>query len=607
MPAMTAVQSAAPESSARTFQTIGVVGLGTMGAGIAEVFARHGYAVIGVEVSDESLERGRQHLTHSTGRAVKRGKLTEGEQAELMGRITLTTALADLTEADFVIEAVVESLDLKKAIFRELDGIVSPAAVLATNTSSLSVTELSTATSRPGRVIGVHFFNPAPVQDLVEIVRTVVTEDSVLTDVKALVEALGKNPVVCGDKAGFIANTLLFGYLNHAVSMYEGRYASREDIDAAMRFGCGYPMGPLALLDLIGLDTAYEILETMYRQGRDRLHAPAPILKQMVIAGLLGRKTGRGFYTYEAPDSPVVVPDDKTPSADEKPRLRREVRVVGVVGTGTMATGIVEVFAKAGFDVRYVGRAAGKVDGVRSTIERSLDKAIQRGKLAESAREEVLGRLTGTTSLDDLADVDIVVEAIAEDLAVKTTLFENLDEICKPGAILATTTSSLPIIACARATSRPRDVIGMHFFNPAPIMKLVEVVSTVATDEDVTETTRALCERIGKVAVSCGDRAGFIVNALLFPYLNDAVKMLEAHYATADDIDTAMKQGCALPMGPFELLDVVGNDVSLAIQRELYLEFREPGFAPAPLLEHLVTAGYLGRKTGRGFRDYSRR
>ena len=219
----------------------------------------------------------------------------------------------------------------------------------------------------------------------------------------------------------------------------------------------------------------------------------------------------------------------------------------------------------------------------------------------------MLGRLTGTTTLDDLADVDLVVEAIAEDLRIKTTLFENLDEICKPGAILATTTSSCRSSRWPRRPSRPQDVIGMHFFNPAPVMKLVEVVSTVATDDDVAETVRALCDKVGKVAVSCGDRAGFIVNALLFPYLNDAVKMLEAHYATADDIDTAMKQGCALPMGPFELLDVVGNDVSLAIQRELYLEFREPGFAPAPLLEHLVTAGYLGRKTKRGFRDYSQR
>ncbi|GAA4370286.1 3-hydroxybutyryl-CoA dehydrogenase [Nocardioides caricicola] len=594
-------------SAERSFATVGVIGLGTMGAGIAEVFARHGYTVVGVEKDEEHLARGRQYLEHSTARAVQREKMTEDERAELIGRITLSTSLKDLSDAGIVVEAVVESLETKKALFRELDDIVSPDAVLATNTSSLSVTEISTANSRPGRVIGVHFFNPAPVQDLVEIVRTVVTEDQVLADVKALVEAVGKNPVVCGDKAGFIANTLLFGYLNHAVSMYEGRYASREDIDAAMRFGCGYPMGPLALLDLIGLDTAYTILETMYRQGRDRLHAPSPILKQMVTAGWLGRKTGRGFYTYEAPDSPVVVADDQTPSADEKPQLRHEIQQVGVVGTGTMASGIVEVFAKSGYDVLVVGRSQEKVDGVSAAVTKNFDKQIQRGRATEEAKAEVLARITGTTSLDDLATVDIVVEAIAEDLAIKTTLFENLDEICKPGAILATTTSSLPIIACAQATSRPQDVIGMHFFNPAPVMKLVEVVSTVVTSEDVTETTRALCDKVGKVAVSCGDRAGFIVNALLFPYLNDAVRMLEAHYATADDIDTAMKLGCALPMGPFELLDVVGNDVSLAIQRELYLEFREPGFAPAPLLEHLVTAGYLGRKTKRGFRDYSTR
>ena len=592
---------------ARDFKTIGVVGLGTMGAGITEVFARNGYSVVGIEVDDDGVNRGRQHLEHSTGRAVARGKLTEEEAKDLHGRVTLATSLQELKDVDLVVEAVVESVEVKKDIFKQLDGIVSEDTILATNTSSLSVTEISSATSHPGRVIGVHFFNPAPVQGFVEIVRTVVTAPEVLEDVEALVNALGKNPVVCGDKAGFIANTLLFGYLNHAVSMYENRYATREDIDAAMRFGCGYPMGPLALLDLIGLDTAYEILDTMYRQGRDRLHAPAPILKQMVTAGLLGRKTGRGLYSYEGPDSPVVVPDDKTPSADDKPQLKHDIKLVGVVGTGTMATGIVEVFAKSGYDVVYVGRSQDKVDAVRSTIERSLDKAIQRGKLEESAKDEVLGRLTGSTSLDDLAQVDIAVEAIAEELKIKTTLFENLDEICKPGAILATTTSSLPIIECARATSRPQDVVGMHFFNPAPIMKLVEVVSTVATDDDVAETTRALCDKVGKVAVSCGDRAGFIVNALLFPYLNDAIKMLEAHYATADDIDTAMKQGCALPMGPFELLDVVGNDVSLAIQRELYLEFREPGFAPAPLLEHLVTAGYLGRKTKRGFRDYSSR
>src|SRR3954468_21560326 len=273
---------------ARDFTTIGVVGLGTMGAGISEFFAPNGFSVIGVEVTDEAVERGRQHLEHSTGRAVQRGKLSEEDQAALVGRVTFSTSLQDLADADFVVEAVVESIEVKKSIFRELESIVKPETILATNTSSLSVTEISTANLHPGRVIGVHFFNPAPVQNLVEIVRTVVTEEEVLEDVKGLVARLGKSPVICGDRAGFIANTLLFGYLNHAVSMYEQRFATREDIDAAMRFGCGYPMGPLALLDLIGLDTAYEILDTMYKQGRDRLHAPVPILKQLVTAGFLG-------------------------------------------------------------------------------------------------------------------------------------------------------------------------------------------------------------------------------------------------------------------------------------------------------------------------------
>jgi 3-hydroxybutyryl-CoA dehydrogenase len=594
-------------TSPRDFATVGVIGLGTMGAGIAEVFARNGFHVIGVELNEPAVERGRQHLQHSTSRAVAREKITEAEQAAILGRIDLATDLSALAEADFVVEAVVESLEVKKDLFRRLDGIVRPDAILATNTSSLSVTEISTANSRPGRVVGLHFFNPAPVQDLVEIVRTVVTEPGVLADVETLVGRLGKNPVVCGDKAGFIANSLLFGYLNHAVSMYEARYATREDIDAAMRLGCGYPMGPLALLDLIGLDTAYEILDTMYKQGRDRLHAPAPLLKQYVTAGLLGRKSGRGFYTYAEPDSNVVVPDGSTPSDDEASHAGRPVSRVGVVGTGTMASGIVEVFARAGYDVTVLGRSPEKAQGVLATMTRSLDRQVDRGRTTAEQRDEALARVTPTAAIEDLAGADLVVEAVAEDLEVKTDLFARLDRVCRPGAVLATTTSSLPVIALARATGRPQDVVGLHFFNPATVMRLVEVVSTVATGPEVAETARAVCARVGKVAVSCGDRAGFIVNALLFPYLNDAVKMLQAHYATADDIDTAMKQGCALPMGPFELLDVVGNDVALAIQRELYLEFREPGFAPAPLLEHLVTAGYLGRKTGRGFRDHSAR
>lgn len=591
---------------AREFSKVGVIGLGTMGAGIVEVFARNGIDVVAVEVDQAAVEKGRGVLEHSTGRAVSRGKLSEEDQAALHARVHFTSSLDELADCQLVVEAVPEHLELKKELFGKLDAIVGPDAVLATNTSSLSVTEIAVATGNPKRVVGMHFFNPAPVLQFVEVIRTVVTEDEAFEDVKALAIRLGKQPVIVGDKAGFIANALLFGYLNHAVSMFESRYASREDIDAAMKLGCGYPMGPLALMDLIGLDTAYEILDTMYKQGRDRLHAPSPVIKQMVSAGLKGRKSGRGFYTYAEPGSSQVVDDGLTPaSAGESGATLREVRTVGVVGSGTMATGIIEVFAKAGYDVVYVTRSQPKVDAVTAAITKSLEKAVQRGKLSEDDRAAALGHLTGTTSLDDLATADLVVEAVVEDLAVKKALFENLDEICKPGAILATTTSSLPVVDCAAATSRPQDVIGMHFFNPAQIMKLVEVVHTVSTAPDVVATVQDVCAKVGKHAVTCGDRSGFIVNALLFPYLNDAVKMLNANYATADDIDTAMKTGCGLPMGPFELLDVVGNDVSLAIQRELYLEFREPGFAPAPLLEHMVTAGYLGRKTGRGFRTYA--
>jgi 3-hydroxybutyryl-CoA dehydrogenase len=388
-----------------------------------------------------------------------------------------------------------------------------------------------------------------------------------------------------------IADTLLLPYLNHAVRMYETSYATAADIDAAMRFGCGYPAGPLATIDELGPQVVRDRLAARFAETGDNLHKPADLLERMVAEG---RTFAEEADSAEAP----------------APELKHDIASVGVVGTGTMASGIVEVFAKSGYDVVYVGRTQDKVDGVRASIEKSLDKAIARGKLDETAKGEVLGRLTGTTSREDLAAVDLVVEAIAEDLAVKTELFADLDRICTTGnagagAILATTTSSLPVTECARATGRPESVIGMHFFNPAPVMKLVEVVTTELTAPDVDETVRALCAKVGKVAVSCGDRAGFIVNALLFPYLNDAVTLVESGAHDLVAVDTAIKEHVGFPMGPFELLDVVGNDVSLAIQKELYAEFKEPGFAPAPLLERVVAEGRLGRKTKRGFHDYS--
>ncbi|WP_369359500.1 3-hydroxyacyl-CoA dehydrogenase family protein [Streptomyces sp. cg2] len=602
-----AAPPAAPASPA--LATIAVVGLGTMGTGIAEVLTRAGREVIGIDTDEAAVRRARTALEATTARAVRRERMTERERQDALSRFRTFGELRAARDADLVIEVVPEDYELKREVFTALDGIVRPDTILATGTNALSVTRLAADSLRPERVLGVHFFNPAPAMKLVEVVSSVLTAPTAVAAVTTLAHELGKDPIAVGDRPGFVADGLLFGYLNQAAAMYESKYATREDIDAAMRLGCGLPMGPLALLDLIGVDTARTVLEAMYAESRDRLHAPAPILGQLADAGLTGRKAGRGFYTYEAPGSATVVPDAQTPAdgVEGGAAAGRPVRSVGVAGSGTMASGIAEVFAKAGFAVVLAARGQEKAERAKDRIAKSLARSVDKGRLTAEARDAALAAITPAGSLDAFADVDLAVEAVAEDLAVKQQLFRTLDKVCKPGAVLATTTSSLPVVACARATSRPQDVIGMHFFNPAPAMKLVEVVRTVLTGDDVHATVRAVCTKVRKHPVDCGDRAGFIVNALLFPYLNNAVKMVQEHYASLDDIDAAMKLGGGYPMGPFELLDVVGLDVSLAIEKVLHAAFRDPGLAPAPLLEHLVAAGCLGRKTGRGFREYARR
>ncbi|MFI0938340.1 3-hydroxyacyl-CoA dehydrogenase family protein [Streptomyces sp. NPDC021020] len=595
-------------SPAAPLSVVAVVGLGTMGTGIAEVMARAGHEVVGIDTDPGAARRAVTALERSTARAVERGRCTADERADALARFRTFPDLRASAAADLVVEVVDERYDIKREVITALDRLAKPEAILATGTNALSVTRLAAETGRPDRVLGLHFFAPAPAMKLVEVVSTVLTSPQTTEAVTALVRSLGKEPVPVGDRPGFIADGLLFGYLNQAAAMFEARYATREDIDAAMRLGCGLPMGPLALLDLIGIDTATTVLDAMYEATRDRLHSPAPVLRQLAAAGLHGRKSGRGFYRYEAPGSSAVVPEPRAPEGAAAPAVRgREVRTVGVAGSGTMATGIAEVFAKAGFPVRLAARSPEKAERAVARVAAALDRAVTRGRLDAGQRDAAVALVTPAVSYDDLAEADLVVEAVAEDLFVKQELFRTLDKVCRPGAVLATTTSSLPVVAIARATGRPQDVAGMHFFNPAPAMKLVEVVSTVLTGDDVRATLHEVCAKVRKHPVDCGDRAGFVVNALLFPYLNNAVKMLQDHYASVEAIDAAMKLGGGYPMGPFELLDVVGLDVSLAIEQVLHDEFRDPGLAPAPLLEHLVSAGCLGRKTGRGFREYARR
>jgi 3-hydroxybutyryl-CoA dehydrogenase len=277
---------------------------------------------------------------------------------------------------------------------------------------------------------------------------------------------------------------------------------------------------------------------------------------------------------------------------------------LGIVGSGIMGSGIAEVAAKAGAEVVLRSRKQETADAMLVGLDRSLSRQVERGRLEAGDAESVRKRVSATADLDALTDCDLVLESVVEELAVKKQLFVELDRVVQEGAILATNTSTLPVVEIAVETGRPERVVGIHFFNPAPAMALVEVVRTlVSSDETVAEAV-AFAERCGKEPVVVEDRAGFIVNALLFPYLNNAVRMLENRTASRDDIDAAMKGGCNFPMGPLALLDLVGLDTAVAILDALYAEFRDPNYAAVPLLRRMVAAGHLGRKSNVGFYDY---
>jgi 3-hydroxybutyryl-CoA dehydrogenase len=282
------------------------------------------------------------------------------------------------------------------------------------------------------------------------------------------------------------------------------------------------------------------------------------------------------------------------------------IKRIGVVGSGIMGSGVAEVAAKSGFEVVLRSRTQGGADAMLTGLDASLARQAKKGRIAESDATEVRGRVSAVTAIEELSACELVLESIVEDLALKQDLFRDLDRVCAPGAILATNTSTLPVIDMAIVTQRPDRVCGIHFFNPAPAMSLVEVVPAITTSDATLDEARAFVVACGKTAVTVKDQAGFVVNALLFPYLNNAVRLFDAGVASRDDIDTAMKGGCNFPMGPLELLDLVGLDTSLAILDALYGEFRDPNFAPAPLLRRMVAAERLGRKSGAGFYDYQR-
>jgi 3-hydroxybutyryl-CoA dehydrogenase len=282
-----------------------------------------------------------------------------------------------------------------------------------------------------------------------------------------------------------------------------------------------------------------------------------------------------------------------------------DVRCVAVVGSGVMGSGIAEVCARAGLDVIVLEPTVELLSKGRERIEGSTAAAVDRGRLERDERDAALLRVVGTTRVEELEPADLVLEAATEDVAIKTDLFARLDRVVREDVVLGSNTSSIPIATLGAATTRPDRVVGMHWFNPVPLMGLIEIVPAITTSEETVAFARAFGERMGKRTVLSGDRAGFIVNTLLIPYLNDAIRMLEERFASAEDIDTAIHLGLNHPMGPLRLADLIGLDTCLNIAEVLYEEFRDPRFAPPPLLRRMVTAGRLGRKTGSGFyEDY---
>jgi 3-hydroxybutyryl-CoA dehydrogenase len=501
---------------------VAVIGLGTMGAGIAEVFARAGIAVVAIDVDPQALSHGLGILDASLSKAVSRGKLAASEQADIRARIRPAAGFAEAAAVDLAVEVVPERMEIKRQIFAELDRVTSPAAILATNTSSLSVTAIAAATKHPGRVVGMHFFNPAPVMKLVEVVSTVLTDDGVADTIADLARRLGKTPVQVGDRAGFVANALLLPYLNHAVGLLETGYASREDIDLAASAGLGLPMGPLALLDLIGLDTSLSILETLYAEFGLQRYAPAAMLRRLTDAGRTGRKAGRGIYDYA------------TGSGDSAP-----------------------------------GDSGG--NGVGS-----------------SAPDTV----TLIGSGDD-TEIDLATALASAGINVTRNAAHPSD------VVVIAATEGQPVLPAALAAGRPAESVGLNLPSGLDPGSLAELIETSLSSDKAVAAGAALAARLGLAVVHAPDRPGFLVGALLYPHLADAVRMVQDGYATAIDIDNAMVLGCGYPRGPLHLLDAAGPAVVLAGLRAMHTAYGYPSFAPPPLLAEHAAAGIEFRSIGR--------
>ncbi|EWC64006.1 3-hydroxybutyryl-CoA dehydrogenase [Actinokineospora spheciospongiae] len=562
---------------------VGVLGLGSLGEGLAAALLASGVEVVGVDPDPVALDRARLRL---------------GDRA-----LSLGAEVTDLKRAHVVVEAVPEDAATKEAVLRSVVDLCPPETVLVTTTASVPVPWLAIAAGCSTRLLGLRFPLPPPLGRTVEVVPTAMTSPEAFDAVRSLVKRLDREVVNTGRRAADAATDLVYAHLNRCAALLDEGYATRDDIDAAMRLGCGLPLGPLRVLDEIGVGSVRSALLRRHAATGDDAFRPAPVLDRMVADGALGRVARRGFHDYDEVGE-VIEPAAGTGTAEPP---GRPVARVGVIGSGTMAQGIAEVAAIAGIPTVLLARSAEKAAAAITAIDASLARGVRRGRIPAATRTTALALITEAHDYTALSDCDFVVEAVAEDPEVKRAVFTALDAVAKPGAVLATSTSSLAVADCAAATGRPADVVGTHFFNPAPVMGLVEVVRAEGTADDAAATARALARRLGKTPVDCADRAGFIVNHLLFPYLNDAIRLLGTSELGIEEVDAAVEAGYGHPMGPFALLDTIGLDVSLQILRKLAESGRDGAAPPEPALERLVAEGRLGRKSGSGFRQVGNR
>ncbi len=590
-------------------QKVGVVGLGTMGSNIAIVCARGGKETLVLEANAAALESGMGRIREFLDAGVQKGKTSEAERDAIVGRIQEAHALPDMAGCDLVIEAITESQAEKNGLLRSLDAILDDDAIIASNTSTLSISNMGAASGRPAKTIGTHFCLPAALNRLVEVAPGLLTSADTRSATVAFLEEIGQTPVEVKDSPGFVLNYFLAAFQNDCIRLVESGYTTPADLDAGVRLGLGYRMGPMRLLDIEGLDIHRTVSLSMYKQLKDPRHIPPPLVDRMIDAGHLGAKAGRGFYAYKSAGVfGVAEPAEDAAQGREGAAgaaIADAVRKVGVVGIGTMGSGIAQVCISSGLEVVAVELNPDVLESGLGRIRRNLDGAVKRGKMDESQKQETLDRLSGSTALADLADCDLIVEAIVENLEAKRALFGRLGEIAKTGAIIASNTSCLSVTAMAAQTKNPERVLGLHFFNPPYAMRLVEVVEAVQTAPDITQFGIAFCRRIGKTPIPVKDRPGFLVNRLVVPYLNHAAQAFDDGLADRESMDKAISMGLGHPMGPLTLIDLVGVDVQTFVANSMAEELGEARFYAPPILRRMTSAGWLGRKTGRGFYEYA--